>query len=899
LSQQAGGHIVADQVTVGTTTATTTYPALFNSASGDLSPKLDGGLTYNAATNTLTATTFAGTVTTNANLDGDITSVGNTTAIATGVIVNADIKSDAAIDYTKLGGTVTTWNQDTTGTAATVTAGSQPAITGVGIITAGEWKSTTAPVGIAYGGTGFTKAHILMVECAGTDDSTAITTAITAAAAGTNNTGNVLLTGASCKFSNVEMKSNVGISCATGTTLTPFNSTDAMLTSDLAINNWSVSECVFDMAATHVSAVDVSDTSNKPYDWRVTGNTAHWDIGSSEERGTEDFGYFKLSCGGTTAPGCLFKDNLIYGSDVLAKDDIGLWITAADPTGTGYELTGASLTVSSNMFNDIGQEGVKVSGATVMNFIGNTIRVNDADGFIFNDTVALLNSQFSQNIMSSTNGATVFLTGSNNQIVGNTFSAGVRLKATGTSYNFVGNYTAGAGLIFGKAGSTNAHLSVVGNVMTGDNGLGAVATIYNPTDLVFSSNRVLANESSSSHPIALDIVCDYPKASQSSIDGIALDSLSSLAITGNTFNAHGTSAIEFSYGGYVGPVTIITGGSGITSATVVFDDPPSGGTTALGTVTITGGVVTGIVITDRGSGYTSGAPTVTITTNTSAATGTAVLADCPVENVTITGNTIGENKWYAPTWYELDNCITTDTNARLDFSHMSITGNGFNCEDSGFDVVDANNHDTFRGDYKDVMVCNNVTRMDTLVQNCPSLPQVAPQKINAATDTLLTPFVPLTRIRVVGDRSLNSLDAYLVAGEDEQVITIKNNSSSDDLTLGAVGCVDAVGWNQTCTAGTCANNPAFACTVDSDCNVNFLICGAAGAPEAVASGAVITGESGDSSCTDTCTVVWYGVSMIATGFHCTIEANEGLTFQYDTAINSGAGAWVLDSCVSS
>jgi hypothetical protein len=63
----------------------------------------------------------ADTVTTNANLTGDITSVGNATSIAAGVIVNADVKSDAAIAYSKLG-TIPTWNQNTTGNASTATA---------------------------------------------------------------------------------------------------------------------------------------------------------------------------------------------------------------------------------------------------------------------------------------------------------------------------------------------------------------------------------------------------------------------------------------------------------------------------------------------------------------------------------------------------------------------------------------------------------------------------------------------------------------------------------------------------------------------------------------------------------------------------------------------------------
>ena len=44
----------------------------------------------------------AATVITNANLTGDITSVGNATSIAAGIIVNADINASAAIDDTKL-----------------------------------------------------------------------------------------------------------------------------------------------------------------------------------------------------------------------------------------------------------------------------------------------------------------------------------------------------------------------------------------------------------------------------------------------------------------------------------------------------------------------------------------------------------------------------------------------------------------------------------------------------------------------------------------------------------------------------------------------------------------------------------------------------------------------------
>jgi hypothetical protein len=76
---------------------TTCFP-LFITASGtqQLQPKNNTGLTYNASTNNLAATTFTGalsgnatTVTTNANLTGNVTSVGNATTIATNVVTNA------------------------------------------------------------------------------------------------------------------------------------------------------------------------------------------------------------------------------------------------------------------------------------------------------------------------------------------------------------------------------------------------------------------------------------------------------------------------------------------------------------------------------------------------------------------------------------------------------------------------------------------------------------------------------------------------------------------------------------------------------------------------------------------------------------------------------------------
>ena len=63
----------------------------------------DASGNFTAGTITATLIGNASTVTTNADLTGDITSIGNATTIASGVIVNADINASAAIDLSKLG----------------------------------------------------------------------------------------------------------------------------------------------------------------------------------------------------------------------------------------------------------------------------------------------------------------------------------------------------------------------------------------------------------------------------------------------------------------------------------------------------------------------------------------------------------------------------------------------------------------------------------------------------------------------------------------------------------------------------------------------------------------------------------------------------------------------------
>ena len=178
-------------ITVADTTDTTCFVGLFESATGDLGPKSDAGITYNAGTGTLTATAFAGPVTGNVtgNASGTaatvtgaaqsaITSVGTLTGLTMGgelaavdqVISRPEIKDYAetkvamaahAVDlslgnvqtYTLSGNqTLTFTNPPASGTAGSftliVTNGASATLTWP---TSVDWAAATAPTLTASG----------------------------------------------------------------------------------------------------------------------------------------------------------------------------------------------------------------------------------------------------------------------------------------------------------------------------------------------------------------------------------------------------------------------------------------------------------------------------------------------------------------------------------------------------------------------------------------------------------------------------------------------------------------------------------------------------------------------------------------------------------------------------
>ena len=112
--------------------------AITGNLTGNVTGNVTGDVTGNVSGSSGSCTGNSATVTTNANLTGDVTSVGNATSIASGVIVNADINASAAIVDTKL---------DTISTGGKV---SGTAITSGNISTSGNFTTSGTIKGAAY-----------------------------------------------------------------------------------------------------------------------------------------------------------------------------------------------------------------------------------------------------------------------------------------------------------------------------------------------------------------------------------------------------------------------------------------------------------------------------------------------------------------------------------------------------------------------------------------------------------------------------------------------------------------------------------------------------------------------------------------------------------------------------
>jgi hypothetical protein len=202
LSNSAGTQPSALSFSAGTKDVFVTYPSSKSvnlDASGNATalgtPAAFVGTNITGTASGLTA----GNVTTNANLAGDVTSVGNTTSIAAGVIVNADINASAAIVDTKLA-TISTAskvsNSATTATSAntasTIVARDASGNFSAGTITAALTGNVTGNV---TGSSGSTTGNAATATTLATGRTIAITGDLAYTSGSFNGSGNVTGTG--------------------------------------------------------------------------------------------------------------------------------------------------------------------------------------------------------------------------------------------------------------------------------------------------------------------------------------------------------------------------------------------------------------------------------------------------------------------------------------------------------------------------------------------------------------------------------------------------------------------------------------------------------------------------------------------------------------------------------
>jgi hypothetical protein len=128
VSFNGSANIVPASITVADSTDTTCFVGLWESATGDLAPKSDAAVTYNAGTGALTAVSFVGALTGNASgSSGSCTGLAATaTALASARTIGGvsfDGQANINLPGVNVGGT-----QDTSGSAAKLASSSQDAI---------------------------------------------------------------------------------------------------------------------------------------------------------------------------------------------------------------------------------------------------------------------------------------------------------------------------------------------------------------------------------------------------------------------------------------------------------------------------------------------------------------------------------------------------------------------------------------------------------------------------------------------------------------------------------------------------------------------------------------------------------------------------------------------------
>ena len=176
-------NIVPATITVADTTDTSCSVGLFESATGDLAPKSDGGLTYNAGTGTLTATAFAGPLT--GNVTGNAS---GTAGVATTVTItdNESTNENNGLVFTS-GGTLTgnlglesdgtvTYNPSTGKITATGFIGALTGDASGNAATATSLETARTINGVSFNGT----ANVTVTSAAGTLSGGTLASGVTA-----------------------------------------------------------------------------------------------------------------------------------------------------------------------------------------------------------------------------------------------------------------------------------------------------------------------------------------------------------------------------------------------------------------------------------------------------------------------------------------------------------------------------------------------------------------------------------------------------------------------------------------------------------------------------------------------------------------------------------------------
>jgi hypothetical protein len=148
-------------------------------------------------------------------------------------------------------------------------------------------------------------------------------------------------------------------------------------------------------------------------------------------------------------------------------------------------------------------------------------------------------------------------------------------------------------------------------------------------------------------------------------------------------------SIVLSDSSYVNNVTVTDGGSGYTSApTVIFDDPPIGGTTATGIAVLTGDAVSSVTITNRGSGYISN-PEITFTGG-GGVDAAATTSRRGGENYNSASTSISFNSTNIRTTIVERGASSEEVNIRayLDRTLFSVTAGSYVGSNAGFSVGD-------------------------------------------------------------------------------------------------------------------------------------------------------------------------------------------------------------------